>query len=85
MSLLAQLFLKLVTEVIPEVILVRSEIFGLLVNTLTANYEYSRSNRENLPVPIQMFYGRLWWQFFDILFSAPNSCLEKVKKKRVYV
>ena len=59
MSLLAQLFLKLVTEVIPEVILVRSEIFGLLVNTLTSNYEYSRSNRENLPVPIQMFYGRL--------------------------
>ena len=57
MSLLAQLFLKLLTEVISEVILVRSEIFGLLVNT--ANYEYSRSNRENLPVPIQMFYGRL--------------------------
>ena len=24
------------------------------VNTLTANYEYSRSNRENLPSPIQM-------------------------------
>ena len=24
------------------------------VNTLTANYEYSRSNRENLPLPIQM-------------------------------
>ena len=23
-------------------------------NTLTANYEYSRSNRENLPLPIQM-------------------------------
>ena len=59
MSLLAQLFLKLLTEVISEVILVRSEIFGLLVYTLTANYEYSRSNRENLPLPIQMFYGRL--------------------------
>ena len=23
-------------------------------NTLTANYEYSRSNRENLPLPIQI-------------------------------
>ena len=23
-------------------------------NMLTANYEYSRSNRENLPLPIQM-------------------------------
>ena len=24
------------------------------LNTLTANYEYSRSNRENLPLPIQI-------------------------------
>ena len=32
----------------------RSEISGLLVNTLTANYDYSRSNRENLPLPIQI-------------------------------
>ena len=23
-------------------------------NTLTANYEYSRSNKENLPLPIQI-------------------------------
>ena len=37
-----------------ELFLIRSEILGLLVNTLTANYEYSRSNRENLPLPIQM-------------------------------
>ena len=34
--------------------LVRSEILRLLVNTLTANYQYSRSNRENLPPLIQM-------------------------------
>ena len=26
----------------------------LILNTLTANYEYSRKNRENLPLPIQM-------------------------------
>ena len=32
----------------------RSEILELLVNTWTANYEYSRSNRENLPLTIQM-------------------------------
>ena len=31
--------------------LVRSEILGLLVNTLIANYKYARSN---LPLPIQM-------------------------------
>ena len=31
----------------------RSEILGMLVDTLTANYEYSRIDRENLPIPIQ--------------------------------
>ena len=34
--------------------MVRFEIFGPLVNTLTTIYEYFRSNRENLPLPIQM-------------------------------
>ena len=33
---------------------ITSEISGLLVNTLTANYEYSGSNRENLALPIQI-------------------------------
>ena len=37
-----------------KLFLIRSEILGLLVITLTANYEYSRSNRENLPLPIQL-------------------------------
>ena len=49
----------------------RSEILRLLVNTLTANYEYSHSNRENIPLPIliklskkpQLFSGI----FFDVL------------------
>ena len=27
---------------------------NICINTLTANYEYTRSNRENLPLPIQM-------------------------------
>ena len=31
--------------------LIRSEILGLLDNMLTAIYEYSRINRENLPLP----------------------------------
>ena len=31
--------------------LIRSEILGLLDNTLTTNYEYSRINRKNLPLP----------------------------------
>ena len=37
-----------------KLFLIRSDISGLLVDTLTANYQYSRSNRENLPLPIQM-------------------------------
>ena len=32
----------------------RSEILGMLVDTLTDNYDYSRSNRENLLLPIQI-------------------------------
>ena len=34
--------------------LVISDILGLFVNTLTANYEYSRSDWENLPLRIQL-------------------------------
>ena len=44
-------------------------------NTLTANYEYSRSNRENLPLPIQMQLsekGKTFSQFF-IAFNGPHS------------
>ena len=33
---------------------VRYEILGLLVNTLTTNCEYSRSNRENLQIPFRI-------------------------------
>ena len=31
---------------------IRSEILGVLNNRLTGNYQYSRSNRENLRLPI---------------------------------
>ena len=34
-------------------LLVRCEILGLLANTLTANYEYSDSNTDILPLPFQ--------------------------------
>ena len=37
-----------------ESILIRSDILGPLFNTLTANYEYSRTNRKNWPLPIQI-------------------------------
>ena len=35
-------------------IMLKSIRLGEVFNTLTANYGYSRSNRENLPLPIQM-------------------------------
>ena len=34
------------------------EILGLLGNTLTANCKYSRSNRENLPLPLQSKWSK---------------------------
>ena len=37
-----------------NLILIRSEILELLLNNFTGNYEYSRSNRQNLPLPIQI-------------------------------
>ena len=36
-----------------KLFLIRSKNLELLLNTLTANYELSRSNRDNLPLPIQ--------------------------------
>ena len=36
----------------------RSQILGLLVNPLTAIYEYSHSNRENIPLPIQIKFSK---------------------------
>ena len=37
-----------------KLFLIESEILGLLDNTLTANYEYSRTNRGNFQFPIQI-------------------------------
>ena len=45
--------------------LIRSEILGLLVSSLTLNLEYSRSNRENLPIQIQIN-----WSENAILFGC---------------
>ena len=45
--------------------LVKSDILGLLVNTLTTDYQYSRSNRENLPLPMQR---QLFKNFFSIFY-----------------
>ena len=55
---------------------VRSRILGLAVNTLAADNEYSRSNRDKLPPPIQkQLTGKLEtfsWFFIAYLESALN-------------
>ena len=45
---------------------IRSEVFGLLVKTLTANCEYSRSNGENFPLPIQIKLSKISYTFWAI-------------------
>ena len=45
------------------------------VNTLTANYEYSRSNRENLPLSIQMQLSKKPKTFCSVYFAFLESTL----------
>ena len=51
---------------------------------LTANYEYSRSNRENLPLPIQMQLSKKAKIFCCIFISFLKSTLnfEHFEKKK---
>ena len=49
--------------------LTRSQILGLLLNTLTVNCEYSRSNRENLPLPTQLTLSKKPYTFCDTFFA----------------
>ena len=48
---------------------IRSEILGLLVNTLSGKYEYLRSNREKLALPIQINLSQKPWTFSDMFFA----------------
>ena len=54
--------------------LFRSQILGLLINTLTVNYEYSRSIRENLPLPIHIKLSKKPLIFCGIVLK----CLESI-------
>ena len=53
----------------------KSEISGLLDNMFTANYEYSRSNRENLPLPIQIKLSKKPSSFCVIFLPFLESTL----------
>ena len=44
-----------------------SFISSSIINTLTANYEYSLSNRENLPLPVQMQFTEKPKTFLKLL------------------
>ena len=62
--------------------LVTSKILGLLINKLTADYEYSRSNKENLPPPIYMQLPKKPKTFcFVIEFLESTLNLEHFEKK----
>ena len=58
-----------------KLILIRSEILGLLVNTVTANCQYSPSNRENLLLQIQIKLIKKPSKFFCIFFYFLESTL----------
>ena len=62
---------------------VRSEILGLLVNTLTAVYNYSRSNTDKLPLPVRMQLPEKLETFspFFIAFLESSLNFEHFEKK----
>ena len=53
------------------------------INTLTANYEYSRSNRENLPLPIQMHLPEKSKTFSQLLIAFLESTLNFKHLKKI--
>ena len=65
--------------------LVRSDIFGLLVNTLTANDEYYHSNTNNLSLPLQMQLPKKFKTSFAIFIAFLESALnfEHFEKKKM--
>ena len=57
------------------------------LNTMTANYEYSRGNRKNLPLPIQMQLSekpKLLSQF-SLTFLESTSNFEHFEKQKTII
>ena len=59
-----------------KLFLIRSEILGMLLNTLIANYEYSRSNRENLPLQVQIKLSKKPLTFLPYSFLIFGICIK---------
>ena len=66
-----------------RLVLVRSEVLGQLVNTLTADYKHSAWNRENLPqqVQTQISQERKTFSGFFIAFLKCTLNLEYFENK----
>ena len=64
-------------------LLVRSEILGLFINTLTSDDKYSRHDRENFPQQIQMQLSQKLQNFSQlfIAFSKSTSISEYFEKQ----
>ena len=62
-------------------------LIRLLFNTLTANYEYSRGNTDNLPLPLQMQLSEKLKTFspFSIAFSESALNFEHFEKKVSFI
>ena len=60
-------------------------IHPLAFNTLTANYEYSRNNTDDLPLPVQMqLSGKLkTFSGFFIVFLESTLNFEHFEKKKI--
>ena len=67
-----------------NLLLVRSEILGPFVNTLTADVKYSRHDRENFPQQMQMQISqkRNTFSLFFIAFHTSTSNSEYFEKKK---
>ena len=65
-------------------VLLASDLLGQFVNILTADYKYSRQNRENLSqqVPIPKSRKRKTFSRFFIAFLKYTSNLEYFEKKK---
>ena len=64
-------------------VLVRSEILGLFVNTLTVEYMYYRRNMQNFPEQIQrqLSQQRKSFFWFFVSFLKCTSSLEHFRQK----
>ena len=64
-------------------VLVRSEMFGLFVKTLTVEYKYSRRNRQNFAQQLQtqLSQKRIDFSLFLIALPQCKSNLESFDKK----